>query len=182
MEKFNPMSQRGTPVKLSFKPKNGNDKHVTSICKQSFKDEANVNNIIRRYQKTGLLVDPTKVGRSRTAQFGDFSDITDLPQTLQRINDANTAFMRLPPQVREKFQNDVGKLLTFVQNPENTNASIDLGLLPESMRIKDSEVVENERKTKTKREAIEALAEVVLGKMKGESPAGDKPAATGGKN
>jgi len=179
MEKFNPLSMRGIPQKISFKPKNQNDTHVMSRCKQSYQDEANVNNIIRRYQKTGLLVDPTKVGRSRTAQFGDFADITDLPTTLQRISDANTAFMKLPPQVREKFQNDVGKLLSFVQNPENTNASIDLGLLPETMRVKDSEVVENERKTKTKREAIEALAEVVLGKMKGEAPAGAKPGATG---
>jgi len=177
---FNSMAQRGTPVKLSFQTKDGNESKVISRTKQSFRDEADVNNIIRRYQKTGLLVDPTKIRQGRQAQFGDFSDIQNLPETLGRISEANKMFMALPAKVREKFQNDVGQLLNFVQNPNNTNESIDLGLLPESMRIKDSEIIENEKKTKSKREAIEALAEVVLGKMKGEAPAGAKPAASGG--
>jgi hypothetical protein len=37
-------------------------------------------------------------------------------------------FMSLPAKIRSRFQNDPGAFLDFVQNPENRDEMIELGL------------------------------------------------------
>jgi len=113
------MNLRGIPVKV-FCGK--------GRTHQSFSKDADINNIMGRYKKTGLL--PV----SRVApNFGDFSDVVDLTDTLARIKAAEVAFGVLPAATREKFGNDVAKLLDFVQDPANLKEAVNLKLLPESM-------------------------------------------------
>ena len=111
-------------VKLSFK-------NTVSRCKQSFREECDVNRIVARARKTGYLIDPTIVA-NRQAVFMDCSNI-DYMDMLNRVNVAQRALDALPSDVRSKFDNDVAKLLDFVADPANEDAAIALDLLPKKV-------------------------------------------------
>lgn len=82
---------------------------------QSFKDDADINCIIARFENTGVLVDPT-VPVSRVPQFGDFSDMPSYQEAQNVIVAANNAFSNLPSKIRERFGNDPAAYFKFVQN------------------------------------------------------------------
>lgn len=82
---------------------------------QSFKDDADINCIIARFENTGVLVDPT-VPVSRTPQFGDFSDMPSYQEAQNVIVAANNAFNDLSAKIRERFGNDPAAYFDFVQS------------------------------------------------------------------
>ena len=82
---------------------------------QSFKDDADINCIIARYENTGVLVDPT-VPVSRTPQFGDFFDLPTYQEAQNVIVAANNAFSSLSSKIRERFGNDPAAYFDFVQS------------------------------------------------------------------
>lgn len=82
---------------------------------QSFKDDADINCIIARFENTGVLVDPT-VPVSRTPQFGDFSDLPSYQEAQNVIVAANNAFNSLSSKIRERFGNDPAAYFDFVQS------------------------------------------------------------------
>lgn len=82
---------------------------------QSFKDDADINSIIARFENTGVLVDPT-VPVSRTPQFGDYSDMPDYQTAQNVIVAANNAFNALSSNIRERFGNDPAAYFDFVQS------------------------------------------------------------------
>lgn len=82
---------------------------------QSFKDDADINCIIARYENTGVLVDPT-VPVSRTPQFGDFSDMPTYQEAQNVIVAATNAFNALSSKIRERFGNDPAAYFQFVQS------------------------------------------------------------------
>jgi len=82
-----------------------------SIVQQQFADEVNVNTIVRRF---GLTRDmPSgKLG----GVYGDFSGISGYEDAVAAIERARAGFMTLPADVREKFRNDPGRLISTVQD------------------------------------------------------------------
>lgn len=82
---------------------------------QSFKDDADINCIIARYENTGVLVDPT-VPVSRVPQFGDFSDMPTFQEAQNVIVAATNAFSALSSKIRERFGNDPAAYFDFVRN------------------------------------------------------------------
>lgn len=86
-----------------------------SATLQSFKDDADINCIIARYENTGVLVDPT-VPVSRTPEFGDFSGMPDYQTAQNVIIAAKNAFDSLSSKIRERFNNDPAAYFDFVQN------------------------------------------------------------------
>lgn len=82
---------------------------------QSFKDDADINCIIARFENTGVLVDPT-VPVSRVPQFGDFSDMPSYQEAQNIIVAANNAFNDLSAKIRERFGNDPAAYFDFVQS------------------------------------------------------------------
>lgn len=123
----------------------GNDKRVVSRTHQSFKKDADINNILAKYKKTGFLVDPLMVNVNRHAMFGDFSDFQDYGTIMNRITAAQQCFARLPAAVRAKFDNDLQKCIDFMSDAANVEEAIELGLLPESARpvIQDGGIPSN---------------------------------------
>jgi len=105
--------------------------------KQSFRDEADINVLMKRYEKTGRLVDPYVVGR-RQAVFGDFGDGLDFMDAHQRVQDARKAFQTLPARVRDRFGNDPAELLMFLADPANAAEAVELGLRMKRPDRKDS--------------------------------------------
>nr|DAF74901.1 MAG TPA: Scaffold protein [Microviridae sp.] len=86
-----------------------------SATLQSFKDDADINCIIARFENTGVLVDPT-VPVSRTPEFGDFSDMPDYQTAQNVIIAAKNAFDALSSKIRERFNNDPAAYFDFVRN------------------------------------------------------------------
>jgi hypothetical protein len=95
-----------------------------SLTQQHFADEADVRNIIRQYDKTGLIANVQK----GVARYGDYSEVNEYREALDLVNQANATFAELPAELREMFQNNAGTFLEFATNPENENKMIELGL------------------------------------------------------
>lgn len=83
------------------------------VTKQSMKAECDIHNILRQYQKTGII---NHVQRSRPA-FMDLPDQGDYQQALHTIMEADDAFSRLPAAVRDHFGNDASRLLAALSDP-----------------------------------------------------------------
>lgn len=118
-----------------------------SMTQQHFAKDADVRNIIKQYDKTGLIAN---VARG-VAQYGDYSEINEYRESLDMVNRANDNFMQLPAQLREMFGNDPGTFFEFATNPENEQKMIELGL-------KEAPVVIEETPKKAKKEASEPPA------------------------
>lgn len=95
-------------------------------AKQSFKDECDINNILKTYIKTGTLDFAAKY--EGQAQYGDVTAI-DFQNAQFLIADARGMFAAMPSALRSRFDNDPAKFLAFVNDDRNRNEAEDLGLL-----------------------------------------------------
>lgn len=93
--------------------------------KQSFKDECDINNIMRRFQATGELTHLAQ----RPPLWGEIPEL-DFAGAMGMIVDARERFQQLPAVVRDRFNNDPAQLLAFVQDESNRAEAIKLGLIP----------------------------------------------------
>lgn len=98
-----------------------------SLTQQQFKDECDIDCILRRYDQTGVLVDP--LSERRLAQFGDFSNLPSFSEYQNRLAEVSEYFMSLPPDIRSNFANDVGTFIEAIGNPANESKLIELGIL-----------------------------------------------------
>lgn len=92
--------------------------------KQSFREECDINRIMARYLRSGVLPPGVGVGR-----YGDFSAVTDFHEAQQIIKEAEAQFASMPAKVRDRFKNDPGVFLAFVGDPANAKEARELGLL-----------------------------------------------------
>jgi len=97
---------------------------LPSLAKQSFKDECNINTIMGKYDKTGLI----EHLNTHQGQYGDFVGFQDYQTSLNQILEADEMFMSIPSKIRSRFQNDPEKFLQFAQDPENLDQMIEMGL------------------------------------------------------
>lgn len=97
-----------------------------SLTEQAHLNDADVNTIIARHRKTGQV--PIFTGKQPT--YGDFSGVVDFQDSLNRIAQAEQDFMSLPSKIRNKFKNDPGQLIEFVNDPANEQECYELGLIP----------------------------------------------------
>ena len=96
-----------------------------SLAKQSFKKECDINHIMSKYLKTGLIEHVAKYngkyGESLPADF-EYQDACNA------VLEAQDIFMSIPSDIRRKFNNDPAEFLEFVNNPENIEKMYDMGL------------------------------------------------------
>lgn len=95
-----------------------------SMTQQQYKDESDINNILRRYEKTGILPDLIK----ENPKYGDFSDVPSYQEAFDLVEKAHLQFASLDAHVRRRFDNDPEKFLDFAQNPSNLKEMVDMGL------------------------------------------------------
>ena len=93
---------------------------------QEFKDECDINNILKKYQRSGL-VDHVREFEGR---YGDFTAAVDYHEAMNITIQAQEMFMTLPSAIRARFENDPGEFLAFANNPENEDELREMGLLP----------------------------------------------------
>jgi phage internal scaffolding protein len=112
-----------------------------SLAQQHFKDECDINNILRQFNITGLLPESPLSPR-----YGDFSGISDYHTALNRVIAAQDEFDGLPAQIRARFDNDPSKLIEFLENEQNRPEAEKLGLVEKAA----AEVVEAAKVTPDK--------------------------------
>jgi phage internal scaffolding protein len=95
-----------------------------SLAQQHMKDECDINVIIERFGVTGELPNAPV-----SPQYGDFSGVTDYHSALNQINATMDDFMALPAKLRVRFDHDPVKLLEFLENDQNRDEAIQLGLI-----------------------------------------------------
>lgn len=105
------------------------DPNSRSLTNQSDKDGADINIIMSRYEKTGLITDAI-TGNTRKPMYGDFTVIGDYYKLQNTLVAVNRAFSALTPQTRNRFQNDPAKLIEFLSDPANDQEAISMGLKP----------------------------------------------------
>lgn len=112
------------PLGKRFRPRVQKFFTKPSRTQQNFRDECDINMIVSRYKKTGLL---THVKYSS----GTFEDLTLLPDYKEAMNViaiGTEAFASVPAKLRARFNNDVGEFLQFVHDPLNEDELVKLGL------------------------------------------------------
>lgn len=95
-----------------------------SMTQQSFIKECDVNNILKKYQKTGII----EHAKTHGGSYEDLSEPCDYQTALNVVIAAQESFLTLPSSVRKRFSNDPQQFLEFVNNPDNIDEMIDMGL------------------------------------------------------
>lgn len=95
-----------------------------SLARQSEADSADINKIIARYEKTGILpVD------EREALFIDVSEMSDYRSAVEQVRLVQEYFAQLPAGTRAAFGNEPARLLDFMSDPANEAKARELGLV-----------------------------------------------------
>jgi len=94
-----------------------------SLTVQSEKDNCDINVLMEKYQKSGVLpvVQTSPV-------YGDFSQIPDYQDMRNRLIDAENAFMALPAKIRREFDDDPAEFMDFIHDPKNADRLVEMGL------------------------------------------------------
>lgn len=96
-----------------------------SATHQSMADECDVNRIMDKWAKTGVL----EHRNDFQGQYGDFTDVPmDYHESINAVIEAEQMFGSLPAQIRKKFGNDPGLFLDFVSDDDNHDELVKLGL------------------------------------------------------
>lgn len=95
-----------------------------SLTQQQFLEESDINFIANRYGLTGEM--PTV---KQAPAYGDFTGVFDYQTAQNALRSAQEAFMALPAKVRTRFQNEPQNLLDFLQDDENRDEAVKLGIL-----------------------------------------------------
>lgn len=107
------------------------------ITEQSHKEEVNINNIVRRH---GIdLIAKTAMLQSSDYQFDDVTG-NDFQEAMQKVAKATQSFQNMPSELRKRFDNSPAKFLDFVQNPDNIDEVVNMGLAKRRPEIQPIEV------------------------------------------
>lgn len=114
-----------------------------SRTKKAFAKNANINNVIARYNKTGVLATTPNMKSSRVPAYGDFSGAGDFLQCQIKVAKLQEEFDAMPSPIRAKFRNRPEVMIEYLSDPANDVEAIKLGLkvLPKGYQIKDDKLV-----------------------------------------
>lgn len=96
-----------------------------SGVKRSFAQRADINDIVARYRRTGVLDYTSRV----QGVFADVSGMGDFRTACDKVVRLREAFESLPAIVRTRFNNDPANMVEFLRNTENREEAIKLGLV-----------------------------------------------------
>lgn len=108
-----------------------------SQVQQHLAADTDINNIMAKYQKTGVLQHVTKLA----GEYGDFSDVPDYKTAIERLMAADELFMELPARVRDRFGNDPAQFIDFASDEKNIEELRKLGLAPKAPEAPEPQLV-----------------------------------------
>lgn len=99
---------------------------------QQFQSEADINEIMRRNVP---LTQPNE-----PPLYADLTKITDYQSHLNSVIRVQNSFDALPSKVRQTFDNDPSRLMSFISDPANLQRAQALGLIPTPSASKSAPV------------------------------------------
>lgn len=112
-----------------------------SLTKQSFKDEVNINSIIGKYARTGMITHVNK----KQPFYGDVSSIQSYQDSLNVVVRGRELFDSMSSTVRARFSNDVNKMIEFLSDEGNLDEAVKLGIcLPRNKAVVPPDVKNGE--------------------------------------
>lgn len=87
----------------------GYDTGPETMVQQQFRDEVDVNTIVRRFGMTREMPSGLDGG-----VYGDFTGISDYESAVAAVERAQSGFLTLDPEVRARYENDPGLYLAAV--------------------------------------------------------------------
>lgn len=102
------------------------------MTQQHFKNECDINTIIRNYNP--LTPVPTPV-------FGDFT-VSNLQDAYDIVFNAQSTFDGLPSDLRQRFNNNPVELFSFLENEKNYDEAVSLGLIEKPRTMFPQEPIE----------------------------------------
>lgn len=118
--------------------------------RQEFKKQCDVNEIVKQFIQDG---DPTpfEISPTDTTVGLDAPEAQDFQTAMNTIADANAMFEELPSKIRNRFENDPMKYLSFINerdadgNLVNLDEMYDIGLaIPPAEEVIQRVIVENQ--------------------------------------
>lgn len=92
--------------------------------KQSFKEEADINTIVKRFKITGRL--PENV---RMPVNADYDQIYDFQSAMNVIRQGEESFAAMPANIRARFMNDPARFVEFCLDDNNRPEAEKMGLV-----------------------------------------------------
>lgn len=94
-----------------------------SLAQQQYLEESDINFIAER---AGLNGEMPQI--QNLPSYENYEGIFDFQTAMNTIRAAQENFMTYPAKLRERFQNDPQRFLEFVEDPENADEAVKLGL------------------------------------------------------
>lgn len=91
---------------------------------QAQANECDINTIVKRMEK-GMLLNTNQ----NEGVFQDVSEYSDLADAIIKVQNANAEFMKLPADLRARFENDPVQLVEFLEDGNNRKEAEELGLI-----------------------------------------------------
>lgn len=129
-DRFKPAFQTHERVQKIFKGK--------SRTKQSEAAACDINNIMKHFEATGQVnhlqrFDP---------KYGDFTNVDNFQDAQNKVRNAESAFENLPSRIRNRFNNDPRELIAFMEDQENFDEAVELGLVDKPEEEKPAKAAE----------------------------------------
>jgi len=93
------------------------------LTKQSMAKETDINLIMAKYQRTGLV----NFVNENQGEYMEAPDM-DFHQAIDYIAKSKELFDEMPSSLRKRFNNDPGEFLDFVHDENNADEMVELGL------------------------------------------------------
>lgn len=137
--------------------------------KQEHKKECDINHIMAKFQKTGLLNHVSKYA----PRYGDMPSAEELEHAKFQIAEANSMFQELPSSIRKRFSGPE-EYLNFVTDKKNRKELQEMGLLPKEADDASADASGDET-SKPKGEQAQNSAKTTDDDKKGDQEANKPP-------
>jgi phage internal scaffolding protein len=104
--------------------KKGEDGKPLYFTQQNHKQECDINFIINKYDRTGVISHVQKM----EARYGNVSGV-DFRKAQDLFINAQRMFDSLPADIKKRFNQSAGDFLEFMDDPKNRDEAIELGLI-----------------------------------------------------
>jgi len=95
-----------------------------SLTHQAFKQECDINHILAKYRKSGIINHVNKF----QGNYTNLPNVSDYHEAMNATIAAEEAFQTLPAAIRDRFTNDPALFLEFAHNPQNLPEMEKMGL------------------------------------------------------
>lgn len=94
------------------------------LTEQAHKDMCDINIILEDYARTGFM----RHAKQHAGTYDDVSDV-DFQDAMIKVANVKSMFEGLPSEVRKEFGHDPAYFLKYVQDPANSKALAERGIL-----------------------------------------------------